>query len=550
MSIIKKIKNIVDKPGIYQFKDSSGNLLYIGKAKTLKKRVGSYFAKNHSDGKTAELVKKIADVEVITTKNEVEALILEASLIRQNQPPYNIDLKGSSGRYAYLKITDEKFPRVVVVRNQKDLKGGKVFGPYVSAAARREAQYWANSILKLRTCNVLPKQACLLYHINLCSAPCINNISEKDYLANVKLTEKFLRGEVKELKELLQTDMKRLSSEQKYEQAKTRRDQVLALEHLRDKQNIDLPKGYDQDVINYVITPREMIVQMFNVAKGLISGRKEFRAILAPDPSTKIGEGGGEEVSEFLRRYYEINSIPEEIILPQKLEDARVLAEYIGQLSKRKVIFTVPQKGAKKELLNLLQQNLEISARVGNAILMELQQVLNLPVLPRVIEMFDISHTSGKEIVASMVQFVDGQANKSQYRKFKMRTVKDNDDFASMREVVRRRYTRILSKSKVKRGSTPSKGVEPLSLLPDLMIVDGGRGQLSAALSVLRDLGVTTPLIALAKKNEEIYTVSRRFPVRLLKTSEALKLVQRIRDEAHRFAITFHRQRRGKAFVK
>ena len=553
--IQEKIKNIVDKPGVYQFKDKSGNLLYIGKAKSLKKRISSYFVKNHLDAKTSKLVKKIADVEIITTKNEAEAFLLEANLIRQNQPPYNIDLKSGSGRYAYLKITDEKFPRVTVARNQWDLKTGllreiisrkaklsrsgisrgKIFGPYVSAAARREAQYQANSILKLRTCNVLPKQACLLYHINLCSAPCIGKISEQDYLANTKLAEKFLQGEVKELQELLRADMKQLSSEQKYEQAKTRRDQILALERLRDKQNIDLPKGYDQDVVNYVITPQEMVIQMFNVVKGLVSGKKEFRFDLTPNPSPYQGEGEGGEVSEFLRRYYENNEIPEEIILPRKFADGEALAEYLSKVSGRKVIFTVSQKGAKKELLNLLQQNLEISARVGNAVLMELQQALNLPSVPRVMEMFDISHTGGKEIVASMVQFIDGQPNKSGYRKFKMRTVKDNDDFASMREVVSRRYGGLLA------GKKP---------LPDLIIVDGGRGQLSAALGILRDLGITTPLIALAKKNEEIYTISRRFPARLKRTSESLKLLQRIRDEAHRFAITFHRQRRGKAFIK
>ena len=249
-----------------------------------------------------------------------------------------------------------------------------------------------------------------------------------------------------------------------------------------------------------------------------------------------------------MRRYYENNEIPEEIILPRELADGEALAEYLSKVSGRKIIITVPQKGAKKELLNLLQQNLEISARVGNAVLMELQQALNLPAVPRVMEMFDISHTGGKEIVASMVQFTDGQPNKSGYRKFKIRTVKDNDDFASMREVVRRRYERLSSKDAIKeRSRTPLKGVR---LLPDLIIVDGGRGQLSSALGVLQELGINVPLIALAKKNEEIYTVGKRFPVRLSKTSEALKLVQRIRDEAHRFAINFHRQRREKAFIK
>jgi excinuclease ABC subunit C len=530
-----KIKKLPALPGVYIFKGGGNLILYVGKAKSLKKRVSSYFSKNNLDDKTKELVKKIIDWEIITTKNEVEALLLEASLIKKNQPPYNIDLKSGSDRYAYLKITDEKWPRIVVARTAKDLKTGKIFGPYTSGQTRREAQYQANSILKLRTCNVLPRQACLLYHLNLCSAPCINNISEPDYAANVKLAEKFLRGETKELKETLTREMKQFSAARKYEQAKTRRDQILALARLQDKQNIDLPKGYDQDVINYIITPQDMIVQMFNVVKGLISGRREFRFDLTPGPSPYQGEGEEGKVSEFLRRYYENNEIPEEIILPKKIEDEKILAEYLNKISGRKIIITIPQKGAKKELLNLLAQNLAISASAGNAVLTELQQALNLPAAPRVMEMFDISHTGGKEIVASMVQFTDGQANKSGYRKFKIRTVKDNDDFASMREVVRRRYQKLLAEK---------------TALPDLIMVDGGRGQLSAALGVLQELGINTPLAALAKREEEIYTVGRRFPVRLPKNSEALKLVQRIRDEAHRFAVSFHRQRRSKSFIQ
>ncbi|MFA6551811.1 MAG: excinuclease ABC subunit UvrC, partial [Patescibacteria group bacterium] len=436
---LEKIKKLPFAPGVYQFYDENAKLLYVGKAKSLKKRVSSYFNKkttrlptrqeNQENKKTEELVERIFDIEIITTKNEVEALLLEASLIKKYQPPYNIDLKSGSGRYAYLKITGEKWLRIVTARNQKDLKTGKIFGPFVSAAARRETQYQANSILKLRTCNILPKQACLLYHLNLCSAPCINNISEADYANNVKLAEKFLRGDNKELKETLAREMKEFSAARKYEQAKLRRDQILALEQIRGKQNIDLPKGYDQDVINYIVTPREMIIQMLNVVKGLVSGRKEFYLDLTPSPSPCQGEGG--EISEFLRRYYENNDIPEEIILPRKLDDAKALADYLSTLGERKVIFTIPQKGAKKELLDLLRQNLEISARVGNAVLRELQQALNLPALPRVIEMFDISHTGGKEIVASMVQFIDGQANKNGYRKFKIKTVFDNDDFAS-----------------------------------------------------------------------------------------------------------------------
>lgn len=512
-----QLQKLPTSPGVYHFKDASGALLYIGKAKSLKKRVGSYFSKHHTDDKTRLLVAATAEVEIITTKTEVEALLLEASLIKKYKPPYNIDLKESSGRYAYLKMTDEEFPRLVVARTAEDKKDGKVFGPYTSAATRREAQYLARTTFKLRTCRKLPKRACLLYHINLCDAPCIGNISKEEYAQNVKKAEEFLRGNVGELQKELKQEMKELAKERKYEQAKVRRDQIAAIAGLQERQAIDVPKGYDQDVFAYVATPEKMVVQSFNVVQGLVSGKKEF--------TTQRND-----FSEFLRRYYDTHAIPEEIIIPQQLEDAAALEAYLSERKGKKVAITVPQRGSKKDLLALLQQNLEVSAKVGNAVLYELQQALNLPTLPNCIEMFDISHLGGTDIVASMVQFTDAQPNKNEYRKFRMRTVKDNDDFASMREVIARRYKRIMAEGKK---------------LPDLIVVDGGRGQLSSALSVLQDLGITTPLIALAKREEEIYTVGRRFPVRLSKQSEGLKLLQHIRDEAHRFAITYQKKRRS-----
>jgi excinuclease ABC subunit C len=512
-----KIKNLPTGPGVYHFKNASGALLYIGKAKSLKKRVASYFAKRQVDDKTKLLVAEIADVDIITTNTETEAFLLEASLIRKNKPPYNIDLKESSGRYAYLKMTNEEFPRLVVARTAQDKKNGTIFGPYTSAATRREAQYLARTTFKLRTCRTLPKRACLLYHINLCDAPCIGKISKQEYNDNVKKAEEFLRGNVSELKARLKKEMKDLAEKKHYEQAKVRRDQITAIAGIAERQTIDLPKGYDQDVFAYISTAEKMIVQLFNVVGGLVSGKKEFNATR-------------NDFSEFLRRYYDAHPIPEEIITNAQLEDQAALAAYLSERRGGKATITIPQKGSKKDLLDLLQQNLEMSAKVGSAVLYELQQALNLPTLPKHIEMFDISHLGGTDIVASMVQFTDAQANKSEYRSFRMRTVRDNDDFASMREVVARRYKYLLAEGKP---------------LPDLIIVDGGRGQLSSALGVLQDLGVTTPLIALAKREEEIYTVGRRFPVRLPPQSEGLKLLQRIRDEAHRFAITYQKKRRS-----
>ena len=549
----KKIAALPIKPGVYQFKDARGNLLYIGKAKSLKKRVSSYFnnkTRKQENNKTNELVKKIKEVEVITTKNEMEALLLEASLIKRNQPPYNIDLKGSSGRYAYLKITAEKHPRVAVARNQSDLRDGKVFGPYTSAAARKQAQYWASAILAAQPGDHWPPPSHLLRQLKAGGLASGKNLTEEELAANRKKAEQFLRGNIQELTSALAQEMKQFSQTIKYEQAKLRRDQLFALAKMGEPQNIDLPKGYDQDVFAYLVTRDGIIVQLFNVKRGVISGRQEFD--LTPPLNLPLAKGetlvdipslakgrwrsrrSEDDFSEFLRRYYDRQEIPEEIIVPQKLADQSVLERYLSKLKGKKVKIFIPRQGSKKELLDLLRQNLAISVRVGNAVLSELKKILNLPNIPRVIEMFDISHTAGKEIVASMVQFVDGQPNKSAYRKFKIKTVAGNDDFASMREVVRRRYQRLSEEKKQ---------------LPDLIIVDGGRGQLSAAAGILRELKISVPLIALAKKEEEIYLARRRFPLRLSKTSEALKLLQRIRDEAHRFAVSFHRQRRSKAFL-
>jgi len=527
------IKKLTTSPGIYQFIDKKGEVLYIGKAKNLKKRVSSYFAKKHLDVKTNELVKRIVNLKIVATKNELEAFLLEASLIKKNKPPYNIDLKEGSGRYAYLQITNEVFPRIVTARTSATAKSGKIFGPYTSSQTRREAQYLANTTFKLRVCKTLPKQACLLYHINLCSAPCIKKITPAEYDGNIKKAAEFLKGDIKNLIEKLKLEMSDYARDLKYEQAKIRRDQITAIERISDKQNIDLPKNYDQDVFNFVVVNSEILINAFNIKKGLISGIKEYVIKNNVHLST-ANDRYADVLSEFIRRYYDSHFIPDEIILPIKLKEAIILEKYLSSLKNKKVILTIPKQGGKKELLNLLWKNLEMNSKAENSVLYELQQKLNLPHLPVTIEMFDISHTSGTEIVASMVQFKDGRSNTNAYRRFKIKTVKDNDDFASMREVVSRRYKYLLNEGKE---------------MPDLIIVDGGRGQLTAALGVLRTMGVTVPLVALAKKKEDIYTVGRRFPVKLNKISPALRLMQRIRDEAHRFAITFHRQRRSKKML-
>lgn len=520
MSVLsQKLAKAPHNPGCYLFKDKDGDVVYIGKAKDIKKRVSSYWRKDIQDIKTKSLVKSIRDVSFFVTDNEVEAFLLEASLIKKYQPKYNIELK-SGVRYAYIKITNDKFPKLETVRAIK--KGDKVFGPYAVGSSRQETIRLANSLFKLRVCKKLPKTACLLYHIKQCSAPCIGKISEADYQKNVSKAEMILKGKTSDLVKKLQQEMRDYSSKLNYELAKIRRDQISALENITQRQKVQLQKRYNQDVINYKNVMNKLVVQLFNINKGIISGRKEFK-IRIP-----IAE---ENITDFIRQYYYINDIPSEIILPEVLEEKSLIEEYLTKLAKVKVQITVPQKGDKLKLLDLVKKNIEVGLKLGENNLIELQNKLNLPNLPRVIEAFDVSNLGPTDVVGSMVQFRDGKPDKDNYRRFKIKTFKGQSDFDAMKEIIYRRYYKI-TKEKTK--------------LPDLIMVDGGKPQLTAAITSLRELGLQIPLIALAKKEEEIYTLNNQYPIKLSKKSASLKLLQRIRDEAHRFAINYQRLLRQK----
>ncbi|MFA6428331.1 MAG: excinuclease ABC subunit UvrC [Candidatus Buchananbacteria bacterium] len=520
-----KLKIIPNGPGCYLFKNKKGKIVYVGKAKNLRKRVSSYWQKKDHDPKTRALVRLVADFDFFLTNTEVEALIMEAKLIRDHQPPYNILLKEGQ-RYAYIKITEDKFPRLVSVREFKTTE--KVFGPFVSGETRRQAIYLANTLFKLRVCKRLPKIACLLYHIKQCSAPCIGQISAVDYQTNVKKAESLLKGQTPELIRELRREMKIFSQQQNYESAKIRRDQILTLTNLAEKQRVSLPKGYNQDVINYQVIGPELVIQLFNVLHGLVSGRREYRL-------TATKELALEKFSEFIKQYYFQQEIPSEVIVPQMLIEQELIAEYLSQLAQKKVKIIVPEKGDKLALLELVKKNILISAQLGEPALLELQNALQLPRLPEVIECFDISQIQGTNAVGSMVNFKAGRPDKNNYRHFIIQTVTGQNDFAMMKEIIYRRYSRLLAEKKP---------------LPDLLMVDGGRPQLSAALQVMRDLGLALPVVALAKREEELYTFGSQYPVKLNKKSPALKLVQRLRDEAHRFAISFHRLKRSQGMVK
>ncbi len=514
--VINMDKNsLPHQPGCYLFKDNKGIIIYIGKAKNLKKRVSSYFQKSHDDAKTKQLVSRIKSYEIFITNSEVEALILENNLIKKHMPKYNINLKDSK-RYAYITIQEEKFPRLLIAR--KRLGKGKFFGPFTSGQTRDYVLEVLKRAFKLRTCNKFPKKECLRYHIKLCDAPCTNKISEKEYDENIKHIELILKGNISEIIKKLKINMKKASDNLQFERALDLRNKLQAIKWLQEKQTMERNKIINEDVINYIIKDGIVNLSLLNIAKGIVINKQSFEFDYTED-----------FLEEFIRRYYEDNKIPKEIILTKKISESTI--KYIEQLRKTKVKITIPKIGEKKTLLKIIIKNIEIEQFKGQEGLNELKKVLKLQEEPKIIECFDISHLGGTSTVASMVQFKDGKENKSEYRRFKIRTVEGIDDFKSIAEVVRRRYTRLVKEKKE---------------FPNLIIIDGGKGQLSFAMKELAKLSLKIPTISIAKRDEEIFFPGLSFPLKLNKKNKGILLLQRIRDEAHRFAITYNRLLRKK----
>jgi len=515
------------KPGVYLYKNRSGQVIYVGKAKDLRKRVAQYFTKQDLDYKTKLLVKNIADVEFITTDNEVEALLLEQSLIHQYDPKYNISLKGNI-RYAYIKVTDEKFPRLITSR--KITKDGRYYGPYTDGTARRLVLNTLRNIFKLRNCNHMPKKVCLQYHINKCSGPCEDLISEEGYKVNVKNAERLLKGETSKILKDLNARMKKASAKEQYELAKIYRDQIEAIKHLEERQKIDVPKKYDQDVINWLVVNSKIYFQIFNIDKGLITSRHKF--------SFKNYPG---VVEDFIKQYYSINFIPRELILPQKLEEQGVIAKFLQKTKAKKFGFnllprvdlTVPHKGDKVKLLDLVKNNLETNLGLEPG-LSELKNILNIDKVPKVIEFFDVSTLQGKYNAGAMIQMSNGKFNKSEYRKFKIKWSEAQDDTAMMHEIVLRRYYRLKQENSASGGKN----------LPDLIVIDGGKGQLNSARKALAQLKLDINIISLAKREEEIYLPGKSKPMNLDNKLPGMKILIRGRDEVHRFVIKYHRELR------
>lgn len=521
MNKIIQINKIPQKPGVYLFKNSNGKVIYVGKAKNLKKRVAYYYKPIKStgdlayDGKTENLVSEIADLKYFVTDNETEAILLEDQLIKKHKPKYNIQLKDSK-RYAYLRLTKEKFPRLLVARDKK--KSGTYFGPYASGQARFIAMKLAREVFKIRTCSKLPKKPCLRFHINLCDAPCAGNISEADYNKNISKAKKFLKGSAHELIKELTEEMKELTYKQEYEKARILRDQIFALESFSERQKVVLSKKYSEDVINYEIVENKVYFQVFNIKKGVILEKSEF--IIEKTRSDLL-------LFEFIKSYYKTNKLPDEIIVPRKIFSQDELSYWLSLRQNEKAKFFVPKKGNKLKLLELVRQNIRASISEENPALIQLQEVLNLPAYPNVIECFDVSNLGKRINVGSMVYFKNGKADKNNYRKFHIRTIRGQDDYLSMAEIISRRYLRLMKENRQ---------------MPDLIIVDGGKGQVSAALKILNALELDIPVFGLAKRNEEIFLPNKKRPIVLKRGSEGLKMIQRIRDEAHRFAIKYQKE--------
>ncbi|WP_407354805.1 excinuclease ABC subunit UvrC [Methanolobus sp. WCC5] len=534
------LKTLPGLPGVYLMKDISGDVIYVGKAKSLDKRVRQYFqsGKNLSP-KTVTLVRHIDDIEYIITDSEIDALVLEANLIKKYRPRYNVRLKDDK-RYPYVKITiNAEFPRIFLTRRRL-MDGALYFGPYTNVKAIRTTLDIVSRVFMLRQCKkkIEPGRTrpCLNYHIRRCMAPCKEGLDSNEYRRRVMEAVRFLKGDTAGLLKELESKMDSLSRVQDYESAAVVRDQIMAVRSLSEQQ-IASSGTDDRDVLAAVADEKTIYIQVFYVRHGSMVGKADFTLLGA-----EVSESIEESMAQFVKQYYQDSPIPPEILVQYELPEKDLIVSWLSRRSDRDVKVHVPLRGEKKKLMEMAARNAEMSRKTAllkpvpseSAIsaLEELQQVLSLRSLPVHIEGFDISNISGTNAVGSMVYFENGIPANNKYRQHNIRTVKGIDDFAMMSEVVYRRYSRLLK----------DKGD-----MPDLILIDGGPGQVSAAKSSLESLGLDIPLIGLAKRFEHIIT-TRKGPEEVIilpHTSPALKLLMHIRDEAHRFAVSSHRRRRS-----
>ncbi len=523
---LKSPDNLPDKPGIYIMRDINEEIIYVGKAKSLIKRVKSYFKDKLDSPKTEVLMQHFHSLEYIVTNSEKEALILEATLIKKHRPKYNIQLKDDK-RYPYVKITDEPYPRILITRNIT--KKGSFFGPFTDVTAVRKTVKFLKQLFKIRTCKNM-NGPCLNSQIDLCQAPCKGDISKEEYNEIINKIDLFFQGKYSVIVQNLKKEMKDAANNQEYEKAAIIRDQIFSIEEIMEQQFVELDDDdLDQDIIATASGEDSVIVIVMPIRNGKIVGRDDF--IMSGTENQTINE----VLYAFIQQYYGYNKhTPKQIILEEPIEDDSLLVEWLSDLRGNKVYIKSPVKGTKFKLVRMAKKNAEIIKNQKNKLensMIELKRYLKLEKLPRVIEGYDISNISGKLAVGSKVSFLDGKPNKKQYKHFRIDTPGPND-FAMMKELLTKRF-------------------KNQDYLPDLIVIDGGKGQLGMACDVLEKYNLQhIPIIGLAKEFEEIYIPNVSAPIIIPKNNQALYLLQQVRDASHRFAVTYHRKLRSKKLTE
>jgi len=531
------LKNVPLKPGVYMYKDSEGKIIYVGKAKALRNRMRSYFqSREKLHPKVRAMMSRVDDFDFIVTGTEVEALILENNLIKAYQPRYNIELRDDK-TYPYLKVTTgEKFPGIYIVREEKD-RTSRYFGPYTDVSSLRETLRLLTTIFPVRTCEnfKIKPRACLNSHIGKCLAPCTGQVEEEEYRRVIDELINFMEGDSREILKLKEAEMKEAALNLEFEKAALMRDQIKNIKKISEKQKVSFESPYDLDLIGLVSGGKENLVLVFKIRSGKIIAKDTFWL------SQAINENEPELIEFFLKNYYtDNNDIPSEILVSSLPAEMELIESWLKGKTGHRVGLRVPHRGDKKSMLDMVLENARLlweekkQKNIKNKeVLIHLSKVLNLELVPGRIECFDISHLGGEETVASMVVFNNAYPEKKSYRRFKIK-VEQNNDFASLSETLQRRF------KEAREGN--------LSFLPepDLIIIDGGLGQVNAVKAAMEEMQVDIPIFGLAKKNEEIFQPGIGQPLVLPRRDEGLKLLQRLRDEAHRFAIEYNRKRRSK----
>jgi len=531
----ERLKHVPLQPGVYLYKDQEGRVIYVGKARVLRSRMRSYFQSPEGlHPKVKAMMARVADFDYIVTGTEVEALILENNLIKAYQPRYNIDLRDDK-TYPYLKVTTEKFPRLCIVREKKD-KTSRYYGPYTEVGSLRETIKLITGIFPLRTCKSMRSNTrpCLNYDLGKCLAPCSGGVSVEEYKQLVDGITDFLDGNNHQLADQIAAEMKQAADNLEFEKAARLRDQANAIKVLSEKQKVSLDRPYEMDIIGMTGGDQHKLGLVFKLRAGKIVAKDTFWL------KRVIDEDEGEVLEFFLKQYYaENHDIPPQILVSLLPPDVELLESWLKEKAGSRCRILMPGRGEKRKLLDMVMENARLlweermqEESRNTRILLDLARTLDLEVVPERIECYDVSHLAGEETVASMVVATKGKAEKKAYRRFKMK-IEQNNDFASLSETLRRRF------NEARRGN-PAFLPEP-----DLLLIDGGLGQVNAVKMVLDELKVEIPVIGLAKKNEELFRPGVRESLKLSRRDEGLMLLQRLRDEAHRFAVEYNRQRRG-----